>query len=44
MNTPYEILDFKSTDLKIANTRELDFSINKVYEMFSNPEYLKQWF
>ncbi len=39
-----QILDANTTSLRISNSRVLNFSIDKVYSMFSNPEYLKQWY
>lgn len=44
MDKIYELIDADNYELKISNTREFDFSVEQVYGMFSNPEYLKQWF
>lgn len=43
MSKELEILVL-STDLKFTNSRELDFSIDKIFKMYSNPDYLKEWF
>lgn len=43
MNTKYEISDL-TTDLKIISIHEFNINVDKLFKMFSNPEYLKKWF
>lgn len=43
MHQASKILDL-STELKFINTREVKFSLDQVFAMYSKPEYLKEWF
>lgn len=44
MDKIHELIDALNYEFKISNTREYDFSVKQLFEMFSNPVYLKQWF